>query len=347
MDYRPITVATWRAAVRRKHARSSTGPDGVSRVDLLLLPLDLTQALLDLCHHAEATGEWPRQMLDGVVTALEKIPDASLVGQFRPITVLSLTYRVWSSIRARQCLAHLARYAPPGLLGNLPGHEAREVWYTLQLLVESSYHGATPVSGFTADLSKAYNLLPRAPVLAFAAVCGIHGGIIRAWTGALSGFMRRFRVRGSLGPALPSTTGFPEGDGLSCVAMVLVNMAYHDHMSAQVPELRVLTFVDTWEALARDPSQVLQPAAAQESFIRSWDLELDPAKTKFWATQPRHRALFRAAGNRVALDFKELGAHFQASRRHTNSTQVARFKDLKPRSRRLAASLSPICAQAS
>ncbi|CAE7222465.1 unnamed protein product, partial [Symbiodinium necroappetens] len=238
MVYHPITLATWRAEVQRKHAHSSTGPNGVSRADLLLLPVDLTQALLDLCHHAEATGDWPRQMLDGVVTALEKIPDASLVGQFRPITVLSLTYRVWSSIRARQCLAHLARYAPLGLLGNLPGHEAREVWYTLQLLVESSYHRAIPVSGFTADLSKAYNLLPRTPVLAFAAVCGIHAGIIRAWTGALSGFMRRFRVRGSLGPALPSTTGFPEGDGLSRVAMVLVNIAYHDHMRSPVIPLR-------------------------------------------------------------------------------------------------------------
>ena len=110
---------------------------------------------------------------------------------------------------------------------------------------------------------------------------------------------------------------------------------------AHLPELRVLTFVDNWEACARDPSQVLQAAAAQESFVQSWDLQLDPAKTKFWATQPRDRAFFRAAGSHVALDFKELGAHFQVSRRQTNSTQVARFKDLKPKWRRLAASVAP------
>ena len=61
MVYHPITLVTWRAEVQRKHAHSSTGPDGVSRADLLLLPVDLTQALLDLCHHAEATGDWPRQ----------------------------------------------------------------------------------------------------------------------------------------------------------------------------------------------------------------------------------------------------------------------------------------------
>ena len=62
--------------------------------DLLLLPDDLLNLVLDTYAHAEATGVWPTQAMQAVITALEKRPDASRVEHYRPITIISLVYRV-------------------------------------------------------------------------------------------------------------------------------------------------------------------------------------------------------------------------------------------------------------
>ena len=91
MSYVPITLPMWRQAVRDKHPRTSAGPDGISRLDLLAMPDDLTILVIDICHYAEATGRWPRSALQGVVTAIQKAQSSASVGDFRPITIFSLS----------------------------------------------------------------------------------------------------------------------------------------------------------------------------------------------------------------------------------------------------------------
>lgn len=46
-EYKPITIHQWKTALRRKRAKAAIGPDGWSKWDLLSLPDDLTQQLLD------------------------------------------------------------------------------------------------------------------------------------------------------------------------------------------------------------------------------------------------------------------------------------------------------------
>ena len=86
-------------------------------------------AMLEILNKIEQGQPWPQQLITGFVVALEKTPGAETVNQYRPITVFSLCYRVWSSIRARQVLHHLQPYAPSTCTGNLPGKQASHLWY--------------------------------------------------------------------------------------------------------------------------------------------------------------------------------------------------------------------------
>ena len=155
-------------------------------------------------NHAEAHGTWPRQALQGVVSALEKRAQAAVVGDYRPITVLSMLCRTWSSIKSRQVLRYLASFAPASLHGNMPGQTAAHLWFALQLEIEEARSGRA-IQGFVADLEKAYNLLPRTPVLAVSSgeSCGVANPILTAWGGALVALERRFKGSGQCGAGAP------------------------------------------------------------------------------------------------------------------------------------------------
>ena len=337
----PLSVGRWRAELKAKSPKGAAGPDGLSRADLLSFPDSLTEQLLALCAVAEDTGRWPPQVLEGIVTSLEKTPMAEAVSDYRPICVLSLVYRVWASLRAKEALAHLAKHAPPGLLGNLPGVASADVWFSIQVQIEQAYRAGTGLHGASADLVKAFNMLPRIPVMAFARVCGLPQQLLRPWMAALTGLRRRFRVRGSVGPSILSSTGFAEGDALSCVAMAVVNVAFHFAVQRAPGVGRALTYVDNWEMIAGDVPSLLATHTAMEAFTQAWDLPVDGAKTVAWSTTAEGRSALKASGFAVALDFRDLGAHLQASRRRSNYTQTARIRSLEDKWPRLEASLAP------
>ena len=339
-----ITVPMWRGALRQKSPHSAPGPDGLSRRDLLATPDSLVEEILAILRLAETQGLWPQQLLTGIISSLAKTPGATKVSHYRPICILSLCYRTWSSLRCKEALRHIAKFAPPGLLGNLPGAGASDSWYSILLQIEQAYRNGTELCGVAVDLVKAYNMLPRLPVAAFAKMRGIPDSILTPWISMLTQLRRHFKVRGSTGPPLLSSTGFAEGDPLSCLAMAVLNIACHHNFRTVTEGGQLLSFVDNWHALASTPAALISAHQAITDFARAWDLPVDSAKTVVWSleyTSARGRAALRQAGFPVTLDFRELGAHLASSRRGTNFTQTDRIRALDDKWPRLEASLSP------
>ena len=178
---------------------------------------------------------------------------------------------------------------------------ASQLWFRLQLQLEEARYAGVGVVGAIADLEKAFNLLPRTPVMAAARAVGIAEPILVGWCGALSAMRRRFRIRGSVGPGLHSCTGFPEGCGLSCLAMALVDLSLHSHVSRVCPQMETLTYVDNWEVQAKQVSSLLDSHRALVDFTRAWDLRLDESKTLMWGTDRRDRRTLRSLGTLSAL----------------------------------------------
>ena len=336
-----ITLPIWRAALRRKSPHSAPGPDGLSRRDLLAMPDALAAEVLSLFHQAEQQGFWPQQLMTGLISSLAKTPGATQVSHYRPICLLSMCYRTWSSIRCKEALRHIKQFAPPGLLGNLPGSGAADSWYSVLLQIEAAYRQGTELCGVAVDLVKAYNMLPRLPVAAFAKMCGIPDTILVPWISMLTQLRRHFKVRGSTGPPLLSSTGFAEGDPLSCLAMAVLNIACHHNFQNVANPSQLLSFVDNWHALAHTAEDLVSAHRAITDFAQAWDLPVDSGKTVVWSTTAKGRAALRQAGFRVALDFRELGAHLASSRRGTNFSQTDRIRALDEKWPRLEASLSP------
>ena len=336
--YQPITYDEWMSAVRKKRKRAATGPDAIARSDLLNMPKDLVMELLSLLEAVERGGKWPQQAVVGFVVSLEKVAGACTTNAYRPITVLSVAYRTWGSIRARQILVHLEPIAPQTCTGNLPRRQASQVWMGIQKAIEESIVTGCKVAGAVVDLVKAFNLLPRFPVMAIMEHLMVPHQILHAWHSSIHQLHRRFKIRGSVGPPVRSCTGFAEGDALSVTAMLAINLVAHNWIKHRCHCSTLWSYVDNLEVTSEDATSTLKCLDELSKFTDVLDVEIDHGKTYVWSVDPNDRAEFRVSQIPTKGYARDLGGHVQYNRCATNSTITLKLKQLGPLWGRLARS---------
>lgn len=340
-SYQPITLEQWKQSLRRKKKRAATGPDGWSRLDLLNLPDDLTMAIIGVLTQVEQGQPWPMQTITGIVHSLEKTPNAARVSAFRPITIFSLIYRNWASIRAREALRYMMEHAPAGCYGNVPGKSATQLWLSLQVWIENCHHNDEFITGGVIDIIKCFNHLPRVPLIAACITLGMPKEIALAWQKGLSTMERRFHVRGSTGPGIRSTTGFPEGCPMSVVAMFSANCIIHEWLIRKAPMCRLWTFVDNIEITASSHHDAINGMEQLSKIVQALDLDVDSHKTYMWSTDPEGRKHFRQEGTNYKTWARDLGGQVQYTRQATNSVITQKMDSFKTRWKSVQRSQAP------
>lgn len=340
-DFPPISLHQWKTAVKRKKISSATGPDGVSRADLLSMPDFLTNRLLDIIRKVEEGASWPTQALVGIVAALAKTPQATVVSHYRPITILSMFYRVWSSIRTKQCLEIISRLAPSNMHGSLPHRSSKNVWYHLQAVIEYTFANKQTAAGAVIDIVKCFNCLPREPLIEIAIHIGISKKVIRPWIAALTSIQRRFQIRGGVGPSVMSICGFPEGDPLSIIAMAIANLTLDKWISCRFPKIQTWTYVDNIETVCENGDQAVDSLQALESFCEALDLQVDQNKTFCWTTDSTQRKLLREQHVHTLRASRDLGGQMNYSKWDTKGVLKDKIDKFTHFWRRLARSSAP------
>lgn len=292
--------------------------------------------LCGLFDRASTDGLWPRQVVSGRVSSLAKTLHADEVNQFRPITVFSMTYRCFSSAQARYLLDWADGWVYPDVFGNRKAHQTSDLWRIIVSEIQAAYDQHQPLAGL--NIEKCYNCLPRFPILAIALHSGVPFSLVAAWSGALAGMERRFKVRDSFSGTCTTSTGLAEGCALSCLGMLLLDDVLHRFIHVMNPAVRVLSFVDNWDFLTFDPSVAVTQLDLLLQFASWTDLTVDQAKTFGWSTDASIRGEFRRRGIPVKHCARDLGAHIAFSRQRTNKTVTERLDALGPLWERLRAS---------
>ena len=251
-----------------------------------------------------ATG--PIQAITGFVASLEKIQNATKVDQYRPITIFSIVFRNWGSIRSREILKHLAKIAPNTCTGNLPNKRTTDIWYGIQSQIEENYLRGSTMSGAIIDLVKAFNLLPRVPVLTILAHLNVAGPIIRGWANALVHMRRRFQIRQAIGPGIASCTGFAEGDAWSVTAMLAVNLVCHAWCKVRFPSVHLWSYVDNIELTCSSADSAIQSLNGLFEFADLINVQIDADKTFLWSTSANERKIIRAENLIVKHNARDL-----------------------------------------
>ena len=340
-DFPQWTLDQFTRVVSAKKRHAAAGPDGVTRRDLLDIPPAGQSACLRILTTAESTARWPKQLATGIVSLLEKHPQASTVADYRRIVVYPILYRTWSTFRARQLLRNLSRIAPSGLRGGMPRQEARSIWYEIGLELESSHSYHKPLVGLVADLEKAFNHIPRQPIWQILHSLQVPEWLIRSWCGFVSLQERRFRVRTTTGAPVTSSCGYPEGCALSVASMCLIDLALDWWMQELHPKVRVYTFVDDWQLLHDCISSHEEVASHLGAFVSKLDMIMDTKKSYVWATGASDRKMLQQGSFALVSHAKTLGVQANFTCKLGNKTLVSRVVEMKHTWKQLRACLSP------
>ena len=343
-----MSLQNWKAAIKKMADRRATGICGWRPAEMKILP-DLAIELLARLFSKAVSLDLPPHLLVASVSVLAKAEAPEHIRQSRPITVFSTIYRIWSSIAARQILRKWGDTFPRSIMGSLPGRSARDLSYLQQHAIERALLEGRDLYGLSLDIVKCFNCIPWQPTFYMLKKLGVPSSLVECWGRALANVRKYPVFLHSLGHPIASTTGVPEGDPLSVVAMAaLCFCAAH---LPQMGQVDFRTYVDNWSWQADGPSQLRSVAPNIFSFLSDLQLQVDWSKTYTWSTSKKGRAWLQGKGQdmfptdvRIAVTSArtELGTPFQFSRNVDLATRNARLQEGQDRLRRLAKQPRPV-----
>ena len=330
LELPPVCYEQWIVCAKAFKLKAATGPDGVSREDILSLPRTAIEELLNIFSDIERGAPWPDQWRRAFVHCVEKFAGAEAVSAYRPITLLSIVYRCWASARTGQLLTHLSQLRAPHQCGFTKDCMPADIWFWIQSGIEAAVASGGSRCGVVADIIKCYNCIPRQPIWPMLHVLGVPTFFTACWSKFLSGLQRSFVVRQSVGPEAESSCGFPEGCPLSCAAMTALDVTWHCYQAHYCPGARALSFVDNLEVVASRPVDAVRGLATMKSFCDKVSLQLDDDKLYGWATTSSDRRSLEAAGVRTVLEARDLGGQVTYCSKHFVHVVVDRIASVKP-----------------
>ena len=273
-------LVLWKAAIKKSKIRSAPGCDGVTFSDMKILPDQLIQQLADLI---EEQG-YPNYLLCARTIPLPKTDGIPSPGDSRPITILPTTYRLWSRVVSNKILCYLGQILPPQITGMLPGRGAATASYDFQVLLEISKKRVQKLTGITLDLRKCFNLIHRKKVQQLMLAWGIPATLVDRWFESLKHIRRFWDIQNCCSDLQYATTGCPEGDSWSVIAMLTIAATWAHTLCSLHPTLDATAYADNWTWWSPDINQHEACIAHTIKFTQWLGLQIDWRKTWRWST---------------------------------------------------------------
>lgn len=318
--FTPFSLDVWNKHCKGLNKRSSRGGCGFSVIEMVSFPPLIVQQLFRIFEACEHGMPWPSSWVTAKVCMLSKCENPKSPFDARPITVFGVLYRQWSRIRSREILAYMASFMPVELAAATNGISADTVACLITHIAETAINKGESVCGIGIDLTRCFNTLPRHPLILALRKLGVPEVYIQAWSAMLSGMTRTLTISNSQGPLLSSTTGTPEGCGMSVAAMACITFWCGRYILDQVPVARPICYADNWNILTQIPRDLMQSIESIQFFVEKLRLAINPKKSWLWATRASHRKNLQ--GTRIGNDIlpvvcntSDLGCDLHYSRR--------------------------------
>ena len=327
----------WINALKQMKPKTARGIDSWTVDELRSLPPIAIKSLSQIFHRFQGQP-FPTKWLVAITIPLGKEIGAHSPAKTRPITVLSLLYRLWSKVVTSQILQHWSRHLPGYIVGFIPGRSPQNEMVKIQHEFEVSHSkfetGASQCQGLTLDLVKCFNLIPREPARRALIKAGIPDHMIQTWFQSLQRLVRYWKFGDAIIESGQTTTGTPEGDTVSVLCCVAISRIWAHHLS--VHQAIPSCYADNWSWRCKTLQSNLRALEATRDFTNACRLRIDWGKTWAWITYHINKAAWKVAMRQalpreatlhVVTSARELGYTMHYCKTQSRTTQKQRHQE--------------------
>ena len=244
-SFQDFELGKWRRCAKGVKLKSARGSCGFSMKDLQTMPDHLVERLFELYRAIENGMQWPEKLTLARVAMLAK-PGEDNHGALsvRPITIVSVLYRMWSRYRSLQVIQHLGASVPAQIGGIATRLSADCLTANVSDLLEEAHQSGNHCVGLVLDLRKCFNLIPRSALAMLMEKLHLPSQYITAHQSMLRGLRRLVEIAGQVGDEQSSTCGVPEGCAFSVISMVTMTILAAEVMGCRQAGINVVMFAD-------------------------------------------------------------------------------------------------------
>lgn len=134
----PITGEQLAAAAKKQSQHTAMGADGWRASELKRLPLYMWDQMATLLNTVEAKGRWPKTLLHAICCLIPKDTEKAGPLELRPLSIMSLLYRLWGHIRTQNLLVWQEQWLHNNARGFRKNSGTEDLFWQLAVRVEKA-----------------------------------------------------------------------------------------------------------------------------------------------------------------------------------------------------------------
>ena len=239
----------------------------------------------------------PEQWTTAIINPIHKKGDRSNPDNYRGISILGSTYKIFSKILYNRIKEQLDQELGEYQGGFRPWRSCAEQIITLKLIMAYYRKRNKPLSITFIDFKKAYDSIHRPSLFKILRHFGLHPKLIKLIELTLTNTISKIKFRGEISEPFMVTTGLRQGDGLSpllfnCALEYVMREWYRNNSKNIIIgtkkdniHLNCLGFADDLALLANDIQETKQQIKSLQEIAQNIGLKISFEKTEIMLTQ--------------------------------------------------------------
>ena len=291
-----VTAGKVRKKIQNLRSEAAAGPDGIGPLILKELSYGLSPILAHVFSRSLLEGKVPQDWKEANVTPICKKGAKSDAGNYRPVSLTSVSCKMLESIMKDSICEHLEanNLIRPSQHGFTKGRSC--VTNLLEFLekVTTAVDGGSAYDVVYLDFSKAFDKVPRERLLKKVHAHGIRGQVLMWITEWLTGRKQRVVLNGKFSSWCDVLSGVPQGSVLGPLLFLLYinDLDEEVNMIDLVKKFADDTKIGQSMATDEDRQKLVMALRNLHSWAETWGMEFNAGKCKvmhFGINNPRHQ----------------------------------------------------------